>query len=134
MTNLIDRLRDAPEMTDALFWEAAHELGFDKHSPEMKDLVNLVFAGAWLDAALLLVPEGWAWRVSFITNDQHAASTVGPGFCATLQHNDSERVAWVKHRHEPAIALLIAILQAHEATKPPSFEEVHGILATKGET
>ena len=78
MTDLIERLESAGEPTDKLMWECYDACFPDdkgNHAIErLRRFAGFLSAGAYLDAALTLVPEGWtrgtiSWPVAFNRDD-----------------------------------------------------------------
>ena len=79
----------APEPTAALFhraWSAAYP---DNLGGNLGRFCDLVVAGAWTDAALMLVPEGCVWAVSdrgvvWVLPDQMDCQAMGHGSTVPL--------------------------------------------------
>lgn len=65
-----------------------------------------------LDAALTLVPEGWGWSISRISNPNRP---IGVGYSASLHNDGIHPPIWIKHEGSPVLALCEAIMKANAA-------------------
>ena len=109
MTALLQRLEAASaDEQGHLISEAAsyaREQGWIDHATCLK-AISWVKVGAYLDAALTLVPEGTDWKL------HRTSCNADVWFTAEIQ--DSNEDWWRARKSSPALALCIAALRARE--------------------
>jgi hypothetical protein len=107
--DLIARVESAPRPTQSLFVEVFKvQFGADPEEPGVGKQYRLfVYSGAYLDAAMMLVPEGW------FTSDFHQGPSGGNWWELSRIGDGDQWYATVKGiAATPALALAAAAIRA----------------------
>ena len=123
---LTDRIEAASEPTPELFWEAwdcfsskddwVNYVNWPESNPHKVAhdyrcrFATLVDAKAYTEAALMLVPEGYEWKVGWWNQGRPLPSIMGASLVCYENSSTPHRVA--AEAATPALALLAAAMKA----------------------